>query len=356
MRFIRGYFPIQFGFPYRKKEYIAENPAQFVFLAMSRLGRRPVYVELYPIPLKRAGKIDAVFLDIDNDDLEKAYSDMRVVVKRIKDNYGQDPLVVFSGRKGFHVYAFFDPVKLADTSFVIRKYVRKMFGDIKSVDWHVVGDINRLVRLPYTPHHVTQRLCYPVDPSWSLDDILRRSKALDVPLEIEIKRVDAVRDALLSIQEGIAKKKPPLVTEAPYTVSGAKMLLMKKLARKRVSKAKPEFPPCVLAVLAKAEQGINLTHAERFLIATYFLHVDMDTGRNLPPDRRVEAIDKLMERVFKYQPDFNPEITRYQLEHIAGMRGGGTFYKVPSCERLRDWGICPFKCGRKHPLERWVRR
>lgn len=57
--------------------------------------------------------------------------------------------------------------------------------------------------------------------------------------------------------------------------------------------------------------------------------------------------------VFARAPDFDPDMTMYQVEHISG-RGGGTEYTPPSCATMRTFGLCANRdkdCERvNHPL------
>ena len=98
------------------------------------------------------------------------------------------------------------------------------------------------------------------------------------------------------------------------------------------------FPPCLQSLVSAITAGTNLPHAGRFAI-TAFLH---NIGMN--PVQIVE--------IFARAPDFDPEKTRYQVEHISGR--GGTEYTAPSCATLRTTGFCVKKdslCERvNHPL------
>jgi DNA primase large subunit len=98
------------------------------------------------------------------------------------------------------------------------------------------------------------------------------------------------------------------------------------------------FPPCLQALVGAITAGTNLPHAGRFAI-TAFLH---NIGMN--PVQIVE--------IFARAPDFDPEKTRYQVEHISGR--GGTEYTAPSCATLRTTGFCVKRdsiCDRvNHPL------
>ncbi len=87
-----------------------------------------------------------------------------------------------------------------------------------------------------------------------------------------------------------------------------------------------DYPPCVKHAIEIMTKGENLPHSARVMLATYML-----------------AIGKPIEEIvmmFQNAPDFNERITRYQVEHLAGMKGGHTKYSVPSCEKLRNESLC----------------
>ena len=58
------------------------------------------------------------------------------------------------------------------------------------------------------------------------------------------------------------------------------------------------------------------------------------------------------------EPDFDPEKTRYQVEHIAG--ASGTEYRPPACDTMATYGNCPGEdelCRKiRHPLSYYERR
>ncbi len=101
------------------------------------------------------------------------------------------------------------------------------------------------------------------------------------------------------------------------------------------------YPPCVRQALALLEKGENVPHYGRFLMATYLLAAG-------------KSVDDIM-ALFTKAPDFKASITKYQVEHIAGMKGGRTRYSVPSCETLQTHSFCfkdPVKCyDIKNPLQ-----
>jgi len=102
------------------------------------------------------------------------------------------------------------------------------------------------------------------------------------------------------------------------------------------------MPPCVEKLIEDLQRGENLPHFARFALATFLIHAEL-------------SIDQIVD-LFRNAPDFDEKITRYQVEHIAGRRGGGRRYDPPSCDRLRQEGLCVADCGVRHPLELLRRR
>ena len=86
------------------------------------------------------------------------------------------------------------------------------------------------------------------------------------------------------------------------------------------------LPPCIRKILIDIENGENIPHQARFAVTSMLLSLGL----------KVEEIVSL----FSKSPDFDEEKTKYQIEHIAGRRGGGTRYTPPSCSTMRTYGIC----------------
>ncbi len=87
-----------------------------------------------------------------------------------------------------------------------------------------------------------------------------------------------------------------------------------------------DLPPCVKHALDVMDKGENLPHSARVMLGTYMLAVG-------------KPIDEIV-ALFQNAPDFNEKITRYQVEHLAGIKGSRTKYSVPSCEKLRNENLC----------------
>lgn len=97
--------------------------------------------------------------------------------------------------------------------------------------------------------------------------------------------------------------------------------------------APENYAPCVKMSLQLLQRGENVPHYGRFLMATYLLAVG-------------KSVEDIM-GLFPRSPDFKKSVTQYQVEHIAGMKGGRTKYSVPSCKTLQTHSFCfkdPIKC------------
>ncbi|NPA99649.1 MAG: DNA primase large subunit PriL [Crenarchaeota archaeon] len=98
------------------------------------------------------------------------------------------------------------------------------------------------------------------------------------------------------------------------------------------------FPPCMSKIVEALRSGENLSHQARFTITAFLARIGMD-------------VDDILE-LFRNVPDFNEKIARYQIEHIAGLRGSRKQYMPYSCQTMKSLGLCPIvgDCGAKNPL------
>jgi DNA primase large subunit len=100
------------------------------------------------------------------------------------------------------------------------------------------------------------------------------------------------------------------------------------------------FPPCIRYCMEGLLAGRRASHMERFALTSFLVTVGM-------------PLDSLVD-LYTSVSDFDPAMTQYQVEHIAGVRGNRTKYTPPLCDTLRTHGICRNKddiCERiKHPL------
>ncbi|MFB0501415.1 MAG: hypothetical protein ACETVP_02990 [Candidatus Bathyarchaeia archaeon] len=100
------------------------------------------------------------------------------------------------------------------------------------------------------------------------------------------------------------------------------------------------FPLCIKGVYDTILSGRPTSHIGRFALTSFLINIGMT----------VENVIDL----FRSTSDFDERMTRYQVEHIAGVRGSRTKYIPPRCDTLRTHGICLSEdeiCRRvRHPL------
>jgi len=102
------------------------------------------------------------------------------------------------------------------------------------------------------------------------------------------------------------------------------------------------YPPCIKTLINSLISGENLSHHQRFAVASFLVNI----GAN---------IDAVLD-LFKRSPDFNERVARYQIEHIAGLRGSKKRYLPYNCVTMRSLGLCVGDCGVKNPLTYYYRR
>ncbi|OYT61048.1 MAG: hypothetical protein B6U75_00145 [Desulfurococcales archaeon ex4484_217_1] len=101
------------------------------------------------------------------------------------------------------------------------------------------------------------------------------------------------------------------------------------------------FPPCIKALYQDALDGKHLSHHARFALATFLLNIGLDVNSVV--------------NVFRKLPDFDETIAKYQVEHLAGLRGSRKKYKPYNCDTMRTLGLCIEECNVKNPLVKYYR-
>ncbi|MBI2184764.1 MAG: hypothetical protein HYU39_07390 [Thaumarchaeota archaeon] len=114
------------------------------------------------------------------------------------------------------------------------------------------------------------------------------------------------------------------------------------------------YPPCVKHALDMLKNGQDPPHFARFLMTTYLLNIG-------------KSVDDVI-GIFPRAADFNERVTRYQVEHLAGIRGGKVKYRVPSCKNVVSHSFCfrdsvycpnivnPVQYGRRPPAVKKVKK
>jgi len=212
---------------------------------------------------------------------------------------------------------------------------------------HVVFDGGAVVRVHFTDY---LRLASGMrDEKWKLVNRCLSKGWVRVSLE-DLARLlqEAVRERAL---EGASLPVDARVCEAlrPYSEE-----IKRELERRRAAWGGGEpragvdedcFPPCISELLRHIRSGMSVPHPARFAVTSFLLNLGVS----------VEDIVA----TFANLPDFDEEKTRYQVEHIAGIRGNRKKYSPPSCDTMRTYGNCfrNAECeGVSHPLAYYERK
>jgi DNA primase large subunit len=106
------------------------------------------------------------------------------------------------------------------------------------------------------------------------------------------------------------------------------------------------FPPCIKGVYDTIASGRPTSHIGRFALTSFLINIGM-------------TVEKVI-NFFRTVSDFDERMTRYRVEHIAGVRGSRTKYIPPRCDTLRTHGICHTTdeiCRKiRHPLAYYRRK
>ena len=118
-----------------------------------------------------------------------------------------------------------------------------------------------------------------------------------------------------------------LPTMPDTIIAKADMFRRKVLLKfKTTSFTVKSYPPCIEHALEVMGKGENLPHSARLMLATYMLTIGKSIEDIIP--------------FFRNAPDFSEKVTRYQLEHLSGLKGSHTKYSTPSCQKLKNENLC----------------
>jgi len=106
-----------------------------------------------------------------------------------------------------------------------------------------------------------------------------------------------------------------------------------------------DYPPCISAIIDALRRGENLSHSARFALAAFMCSYLLMLGRSVE-----EVVDEVA-GLFRAAPDYDERVTRYQVEHICGLRGGMKRYAPPSCQWMKTNNLCTTNCGAKNPIQ-----
>src|SRR3989475_8021062 len=86
------------------------------------------------------------------------------------------------------------------------------------------------------------------------------------------------------------------------------------------------MPPCVRHLIDNLAEGKNVQHMGRFTLASFLVNIG--------------AGEEDIVKAFKPASDFSERMTRYQVEHITGKRGGRAKHPCPMCTTIKTHRVC----------------
>ena len=210
---------------------------------------------------------------------------------------------------------------LYEFSLSLKDYLRNA-SRLKDKKWKLVNRLVKSGRVLVTRLEVARLLSEEI--SSKVEELLAKRGGLkDSIPEGLLPYVERIREAMSELKMG----------EGPRLEEVGEVLF-------------EAFPPCMKAIYNALHEKRHVPHAGRFAFTAFLLHIGM-------------GIDDVVE-LFRQVADFSEKITRYQVEHIAGERGGRTQYTPPSCKTMRSYGLCVGAdelCQKvRHPLTYYMRK
>jgi len=203
--------------------------------------------------------------------------------------------------------------------------------------------------IPHYLHYAEKLL---IDPKWSLLNqyvdsgyvyLVKKDfvRLLEEPLKNYL--INVYND--LSVDMDVLNEIKPYIQQIRKVVKEVRGFTSDEVPEKREEQFKEvveeAFPPCIKQLIDALRNNAHLTHHQRFAVATFLLNIGA-------------SIDYVL-NLMKFAPDYDERIARYQIEHLAGLRGGRKQYRVYSCDKMKVLGLCVANCGTKTPLQYYRR-
>lgn len=252
--------------------------------------------------------INRLFFDFDAEDLKAPMRE----AKKLIESLDVKPLVVFSGRKGFHVHVIFRRVFVDFET--VKEAARRVMTNLrlKTCD-PAVFEVARLCRVPFTEHSTTGLKCTIIDSEKFLKmtpgEVLKfvKSEKWDFPdyeLSSEVAETLETLDAMLW-QE---KFRPDKDFELEIPVSGD---LRKKRIAMYVETLKNTgclvSNPKIRAIHGKSEWVAKHGNwgALEHMARVYLVLMLIEEGYS----------DKEIHEIMKFAKDYDPKRTQYYIEY-----------------------------------------
>ncbi|RKY97260.1 MAG: hypothetical protein DRQ10_08805 [Candidatus Hydrothermota bacterium] len=296
------------------------------------------YLAVFSVKQTAMNIYDTILIDIDGAELNDSLSKAKSAIAKIESELGIYPTRIYFSGRGFHLYYDFETfiLSLADYRAIANTF-RKTLRNQPGIDFHVLGDVRRMARIPLTRNSKT-------------DLFMIRIPDLDFPiLEYSKNRVQprlpTDKQNLIShakLQELIKQSspshthsKPSIKSDTGDVIAGGtyhdliavindnSVLISSYIWNNRDENGRA-WPVCIKSYLRELQTTGELDHEKRLELANFLLKI-----------RPRDQVHALFEN---YANDYNPRITDTQIESILRNK-----YFHMSCYRKIQTGLCPFK-------------
>lgn len=288
-----SYFPREFGL-FRNIIYSIDDI----------VGESDIYLSIHSLNQKVRDEFDTMYIDIDahseKDDLKQKYS--KFIKSLEKYSIPLPTRLYYSGRGVAAYFDFDEPVSGAFYKLACRFLISKL-GLKEVVDPSVIGDFNRMARVPGFINSKSSSYMVSVDPNFAVED-MRIASQNNVFVRYRGRRINFKK----------------LVTEFGFEED--KIFTFRPEIEVNFEKfTEQEYPPCIKRAINDIVETGELDHVERVHLASFLLK---NGERNKA------------EGIFSLAGDYNYSYTKYQLDYIQSH--GGYLY---SCNSVPS-SICPY--------------
>lgn len=206
LEFTGNRFPRGFGTPARcndKRQYYIFNGINGLKKFINQCCETNCYMSVYSFKeydqTKRnslSAIIDTIPLDFDDEvNPSNSLRDLKALMGWAKKK-GLQFRIQYSGNKGFHAFLDCEPIELNHPKDALKLFVKQMkiesgfqtlndsneiIENPNTIDMIIIGDLERLIRIPNTLNGKTCRYCIPLDPQMlpflSMEDIVKMAES-----------------------------------------------------------------------------------------------------------------------------------------------------------------------------------
>jgi len=309
IRHCKDRYPREFAHPVRIKSPIQNDTHLTNTVERWQDKGQSCYISVYAFEDWRNrpqnAVIDRVYLDLDSEtDPQIAIDDAVKLIEGL-ERYNIETTQYFSGKKGVAIYIDFEPVQIApenkkETVAAFQHVLKRRFS-LSTLDKAIIGDINRVSRLPNTSHQSSGLYCIPItidELKEGIDHIrdLAGKPRTDLPVEVHNNAV--MPDYMRRLEQQVIKDR-----EKRKTIDKLNRLERAIQPHRHNSKSKDENIASKL--IATLESTGYLSHKQR--VGLVCLLDDLGwTYRNIVDLFLSNASDASVQ---------NGNITRYQVKY-----------------------------------------